>query len=150
MSRVFKEKENEKHTPIIALTATAFNENRTLTLKIGCDDFIPKPFREEVLLDKIATYTGVKYIYEFDQIISPSEEDISLEDLTPKALHVMSEQWCKEMNIAALNCNQNLVLQLIEEIPQNSHPILKKQLNYLAHDYQFHRITNLSERQSVE
>ena len=113
-TKIIRQKENQKHTPIIALTATAFNENRTLMLKIGCDDFIPKPFREEVLLEKIATYTGAKYIYEFDQIVSRSEENISLEDLTPEALHVMSEQWCREIHIAALNCNQNLVLQLIQ------------------------------------
>ncbi|MEL7242384.1 MAG: chemotaxis protein CheB [Cyanobacteria bacterium J06573_2] len=136
-------------TPIIALTATAFNENRKLMLMIGCDDFIPKPFQEEILLETIARYTGAKYIYEFDQVISRSEEDISLEDLTPEALNVMSEQWLRKTHNAALNCNQNLVLQLIEEIPQDYHH-LKKQLNYLANHYQFDKISNLSERESME
>ncbi|MDY6900246.1 MAG: ATP-binding protein, partial [Cyanobacteriota bacterium] len=151
---IIKQKEAEKQintelgTPIIALTATAFNENRKLMLKIGCDDFIPKPFQEEVLLEKIARYTGAKYIYEFDQMINASEENISLEDLTPEALQVMSEKWCRQINSAALSCNQNLVLQLIEEIPQEYNK-LKNQLNYLVNSYQFNRIANLSERESI-
>ncbi|MEM6399745.1 MAG: chemotaxis protein CheB [Cyanobacteria bacterium P01_D01_bin.116] len=152
-TKIIKQKENEKQinielsTPIIALTATAFNENRQLMLKIGCDDFIPKPFQEVVLLEKIAKHTGAKYIYEFDQIISPSEENIGLEDLTPKAIQVMPEKWCKEIRNAALNCNQNTILQLIKEIPQQ-HNQLQNQLNYLANNFQFDIILNLSERAS--
>ena len=147
-TKMIRQKENEKHTPIIALTATAFNENRKLILKIGCDDFIPKPFQEEVLLEKIARYTGAKYIYEFEQMINVSERNISLEDLTPEALQVMSEKWREQIHSAALSCNQNLVLQLIEEIPQKYNQ-LQNQLNYLANNYQFDRISNLSEQQSM-
>ena len=50
-------------TKIIALTASAFEEQRTYILSIGCDDFIRKPFREEFLLNKLAEHLGVKYIY---------------------------------------------------------------------------------------
>jgi len=152
-TKIIKQKESEKQintehsTPIIALTATAFNENRKLMLTIGCDDFIPKPFQEEVLLGKIAKYTGAKYIYEFDQIISPAEGNISLEDLTSEALKVMPEKWCREIHTAALSCNQNTILQLIEEIPQKYNKLLN-QLNYLANNFQFDTILNLSERAS--
>ena len=71
-TKIIKEKYYEKktntrrNTPIIALTATAFNENKQLMLAIGCDDFIPKPFQEELLLHKISLHTGAKYTYEFD------------------------------------------------------------------------------------
>jgi two-component system CheB/CheR fusion protein len=61
------ENPNQNNTHIIALTATAFNQDRNLMLELGCDDFIPKPFQEEILLDKIALYLGVEYIYEFEQ-----------------------------------------------------------------------------------
>lgn len=48
-------------------------------LMIGCDDFIPKPFQEELLLQKIAKYTGVKYIYEFEQNTFFSDKNINAE-----------------------------------------------------------------------
>nr|MDJ0845301.1 PAS domain S-box protein [Crocosphaera sp.] len=38
-----------QETVIIALTASAFEEERNLVLSAGCDDFMRKPFREEVL-----------------------------------------------------------------------------------------------------
>jgi two-component system sensor histidine kinase/response regulator len=51
-------------TVIIALTASAFEEQRLAILEAGCDDFLRKPFREEQLFEKIAHYIGVRYIYE--------------------------------------------------------------------------------------
>ncbi|MEM6751674.1 MAG: chemotaxis protein CheB [Cyanobacteria bacterium P01_C01_bin.38] len=140
-----KEKNTELSTPIIALTATAFNEDRKLMLTIGCDDFIPKPFQEEVLLQKIAIHTGAKYTYEFDQNISSFEENINLEQITSEALQVMSQQWCRQLHNAALSCNHDAVLQLIREVPQE-HNNLQSQLNNLANNYQFDTIASLSEQ----
>lgn len=51
-------------TVIIALTASAFEEERHLVLSAGCDDFVRKPFREQVIFEKMAQYLGVRYIYE--------------------------------------------------------------------------------------
>ncbi|HEY9728774.1 MAG TPA: response regulator [Chroococcales cyanobacterium] len=55
---------NPTSTVIIALTASAFEEQRLAILEAGCDDFLRKPFREEQLFEKIAHYVGVRYIYE--------------------------------------------------------------------------------------
>ncbi|MDP5017231.1 MAG: response regulator, partial [Dolichospermum sp.] len=51
-------------TKIIALTASAFEEQRNEILSIGCDDFIHKPFQEEFLLNKLAEHLNLSYIYE--------------------------------------------------------------------------------------
>ncbi|MEM5838773.1 response regulator, partial [Pediococcus acidilactici] len=51
-------------TVIIALTASAFEEQRQAILSVGCDDFMHKPFREENLLAKISEQLGVQFIYE--------------------------------------------------------------------------------------
>ncbi|HEY9596278.1 MAG TPA: response regulator, partial [Cyanophyceae cyanobacterium] len=66
-------------TVIIALTASAFEEERHLILSVGCDDFVRKPFREEIIFEKMAEYLGVRYI---------SEEDKSLDTIESAAISV--------------------------------------------------------------
>ncbi len=51
-------------TVIIALTASAFEEERSVVLSAGCDDFMRKPFRAEELLETMAHHLGVVYVYE--------------------------------------------------------------------------------------
>ncbi len=55
------------HTPqtvIIALSATAFEEDRAIMLASGCDDSVSKPFQRELLLHTMARHLGVQYVYD--------------------------------------------------------------------------------------
>jgi signal transduction histidine kinase/DNA-binding response OmpR family regulator len=51
-------------TIIIALTASALEEDRAVILSEGCDDYIRKPFREDELFAAAARHLGVRYVYE--------------------------------------------------------------------------------------
>jgi two-component system sensor histidine kinase/response regulator len=51
-------------TAIIALTASALEEDRVMILSEGCDDYLRKPFREEELFAMAARHLGVRYVYE--------------------------------------------------------------------------------------
>src|SRR6188768_3894477 len=46
---------------IIAVTASAMDDNRQELMEIGADDFIGKPFREAELFQKIHVHVGVEY-----------------------------------------------------------------------------------------
>ncbi|CAN1212839.1 hypothetical protein TUMEXPCC7403_21720 [Tumidithrix helvetica PCC 7403] len=60
-----KERQQQKApTKILALTASAFEEERTRVLAVGCDDFIRKPYQEKIILQKLTEHLGVQYIYE--------------------------------------------------------------------------------------
>ncbi len=50
-------------TAVIALTASAFEEERAIVLSAGCDDFVRKPFREIEIFDMMQKHIGVEYIY---------------------------------------------------------------------------------------
>src|SRR3954447_2607965 len=53
-------------TKIIAVTASAMDDNRQELMEVGADDFIGKPFREAELFQKIHAHVGVEYQYAED------------------------------------------------------------------------------------
>ena len=52
-----------EHTLIIAVSASAFEHNRARCLEAGADDFLPKPFRHERLLELLSTGLGLTLVY---------------------------------------------------------------------------------------
>ncbi|MEO1465733.1 MAG: hypothetical protein AAFR89_05815, partial [Cyanobacteria bacterium J06633_1] len=62
-SKRIKETTEGQNTKILALTASAFEEEKAIILSAGCDDFVRKPFKEEVLFDKMTEHLGVQYLY---------------------------------------------------------------------------------------
>ncbi|MGB7084043.1 MAG: ATP-binding protein, partial [Phormidesmis sp.] len=52
------------HTRLIAITASALEEEKTAALDSGCDDFVSKPIRAEQIYEKMALHLGVRYQYE--------------------------------------------------------------------------------------
>src|SRR5450755_1749843 len=71
-----------KELKIIAVTASAMDENRQELIKIGADDFISKPFRDVELFQKIHAHLGVEYVYA-EHPTAASEETA---ELTPESL----------------------------------------------------------------
>ena len=51
-------------TVIVAVSASAFEEDRERALGDGCDDFVRKPFRAEELFEMLTKHLGVRFIYE--------------------------------------------------------------------------------------
>ncbi len=50
-------------TAIIALTASSFEQDRSVILSAGCDGFMRKPFREEAIFDMLTQHLGAQFVY---------------------------------------------------------------------------------------
>lgn len=48
-------------TVVVALTASALEEDRAVILSEGCDDYIRKPFRESEIFDTLTRHLGVRF-----------------------------------------------------------------------------------------
>ena len=130
-------------TIILALTASAFEEQRTIILSAGCDDFIRKPFKEHILLAKIATHLGVRYIYQEKAVATLQEEQKTLTKLDLKHyLDQMPAEWVQEVYNAACFCSDDLILDLVNQIPEESSPLAMTLID-LANNFQFEKITEL-------
>jgi len=138
-------------TIIIAITASAFEDEKPMILAAGCDDLVLKPFRESVIFDLIAQYLDVRYRYN-DEVTDPMPDRLSpafprskpiQPALTTTALAVMPAQWIADLHQAALCTDDELVLQLLAEIPKN-HQSIAEQLYTLVDTFRFDQIIHLT------
>ncbi|WGV25996.1 PAS domain S-box protein [Halotia branconii] len=151
-TRVIKTREmihgNNTQPIIIALTANAFEEQREAMIEAGCDDLINKPFREKQILEQLSKYLGVRYLYqeESNQVINTDkqaqEQSLTFDTFLP-LLSQISDEWVAELHNAAAQCSDDLILQLIEQMPSDN-STLQMFLTDLAHNFQFEKIMELA------
>lgn len=55
---------NFKEVVVIAISASVFEFEQKQSLEVGCNDFLPKPFRVAELLEKLRIHLGLSWIYE--------------------------------------------------------------------------------------
>jgi hypothetical protein len=82
---------------IIAVSASAFHEDRERSLQAGCNGFIAKPLHRETLLQEIKTHLGLTWIYETpaNQLQAPDFE-------TPAPMVLPSHETLEKLSALAL------------------------------------------------
>jgi PAS domain S-box-containing protein len=147
-------------TVIIALTASAFDEEKSVILSAGCDDFVAKPFREQIVLEKMAKYLGVRYVYDRPNSVTPDENecfspaafpDDTAENavaepfvLNAASFQIMSPQWVDELYEAADAVDNDWIFRLIASIPP-VHASFASAIADLADNFRCDRIIDLIE-----
>jgi two-component system, sensor histidine kinase and response regulator len=140
-------------TKIIALTASAFAEQRQESLMAGCDDFVSKPFHREALLKTLTKHLGIADLKESaatgrdaERLVNPtaavSPYVSSL--LDAESLTVMSSEWTAQLHHAAAQGNDAMILKLIAQIPLE-YAALIAALRKLVEEYQFDQLMVLSQ-----
>ncbi|WP_341731009.1 response regulator [Microcoleus sp. EPA2] len=146
-TRLIKAHPLGKKTMIVALTASAFEEERKTILGAGCDDFMRKPFEANILFSIMEELLGISYIYE-----EPVEENIENEttiSVPTSTLSVESQlsqmplDWVQKISEAAHECSDDKIVKLIDEIPREFDSAAKI-LTALAHDFLFDDIIELA------
>ncbi len=130
-------------TVIIALTASAFEEQRQEILQAGCDDFVRKPFRETEILEKIATHLGVQYAYTDRPELPDKTTPPSIEALHSDDLATVPPEWLQQLYDAAAQGNDATIITLLQQV-EASHPALVIRLNQLLETYRFDKIMDLA------
>ena len=117
--------------PIVAISAGAFDSERSRALAAGCDDFIPKPFDEEELWRVLHTHLGVQFAY----ASAPTAEKTAVPvPLSAAHLQELDEQWRTALYQAAITADQQKMLQLIGLI-QHDYPQTAEHLTLLVRQF---------------
>jgi signal transduction histidine kinase/CheY-like chemotaxis protein len=138
-TRRIKASPHGKDTIVIALTASAFDEERSLILSSGCDDFVRKPVEEQALLDMLTQHLGVEYHYA--ERSSTAAVPVTL---TPADLTQMPCAWIEQLRQAAIQVDADRILQLLQQIPADQSSLVAT-LTTLTHDFCFDEIIDLTQ-----
>ncbi|MGE5659880.1 MAG: PAS domain-containing protein [Actinomycetota bacterium] len=134
-------------TIIIALTASAFEEDRKRVMSVGCDDFLIKPFQEDVLLAKISQHLGVIYLYEGNESgaeKTKKKPDKILTDAELKhSLSQMPTEWLAQLYYESCDGSDDAILELLEQLPDPHQESMVDALRELANNFQFKKIIDL-------
>lgn len=141
-------------TVIIALTASAFLEQKQHILASGCDDIIIKPLQSEILLNKIAQYLTVEYVYQHSPVEIVNRNTADSQGVSLAQLQFLLRQqpaaWLTQVQQAAVQGNDELIVQLVQQIPSEQEPTDSSQqeelavtLNDLARNFQFEKIIEI-------
>ncbi|MEN8210366.1 MAG: response regulator [Thermodesulfobacteriota bacterium] len=129
-------------TPVIALTAHAFERERQQILAAGCDGFIHKPYEDAQLLAMLTQHIGVTFRYEKDRI-ERKLDSITMEKIfQPEIFVQLPESLVAELEAAAVELNFKRTMECIEQI-QKVNDKLAHALAALANKFRFEKIVTI-------
>jgi signal transduction histidine kinase len=130
-TRRIRELPGGKKVKIVAVTASAFAEERSAMLKIGMDDYVRKPYRASEIYDCMAKHLGVKYLYEGEP-----ESHTQSETLTPEMLDDLPEALRSDLIAALESLDRDLIDTAIRQVGTHD-PALQMNLSRLAKNFDY-------------
>ena len=140
-TRLIRQQEDYQGSPpvkIIALTASAFSENKAEAIDAGCDGFLGKPVRESELLEAIANQLSVTYRYD-----TPLEKP-QLPALSSELLADLPPSHIEALHRAAILGDDVTIMAILNQLPESQATIAKVIQSY-ADQFNFGPITEITQ-----
>jgi len=141
-TRLIKASPDLKHTAIVAVTASAFEEDRQRILAAGADDYLSKPFKDEELFETIGRLAGVDYLYEeteiFDKML-PEADDLSE---IRRLVALLPAGFADRVRDAVEGADIDLLNELAEETAADQ-PVLAQRIREMAARYEYDALIEL-------
>ncbi len=139
-SEIQNPKSKMEGIPIIAITASAFGEQRNEILASGCNDMVIKPFEAHEILEMMGRFLDLEYIYEPEGEAAPDRIDEV--DLTSDMLAGLPPHLLQELRETSMSLDSEAISAVIKRIEPLA-PDTAKDLQTLMDDFQIGRIHDL-------
>ncbi|MEM9136286.1 MAG: ATP-binding protein, partial [Cyanobacteria bacterium P01_F01_bin.42] len=149
-TRMIRAEQNLPQPIIVALSASALEQDRKDAIASGCDAFISMPYKEAYLLEIIASYLNVSYLSKSVQEPvnhAPGQAILSQAREGPRhelILAWMTPAWLSELNQAAKQLNGSRAKKLLGQMPEEAQNV-RTDLLKLVDNFDFDKLVTLSE-----
>ena len=140
-TRKIKADPRGRETVIVALTASAMDEDRRVVAESGADDFLAKPCREDELMEKMRTLLDIAFDYE-ELSDADGQSQAGVIALTAEKFAQLPRELIEEIRKATTRGNKKLLDELILKVKE---PELAADLQGLADRYEYDALTELLE-----
>jgi len=127
-----------RDTVIIAISASALDDEREYIMNHGVDGFIRKPFKEAELLEAIRHHAGVEYEYDDEE----SEETGLIDTPSPDAVSALPESLRRRLKEASVLGHLGQLRELAPEIAKTDEQVAKY-LKQLVDEFELDEIREL-------
>lgn len=122
---------------IVAMTASAFDEDKAAVLAAGCDHLLRKPIDQETLFRVMGELLGLQYRYAQLEV---AEREPALD------LSVLPHELRQQLHLASEQLDLETVRQLITQLRAQYGDHLANGLAVLLDEYRFDRLVSLCEQ----
>jgi signal transduction histidine kinase/ligand-binding sensor domain-containing protein/CheY-like chemotaxis protein len=141
-TRQIKANPKEGRMVIIALTASAFDDERATIIAAGCDDFVRKPFHTEEIIDMLSKHVGVRFIYEQDEAQASAYLKRTQKDDLRSAVEVIPGELVARLGESVELGDIKVIDKIISEI-RALDAALADALSQLANRYEYDKLLKL-------
>ena len=132
-------------TAVVALTASAFEEDRQEVLEAGCDDFVRKPFREEEIVGALERHLGARFVYEGEE----QQQQQQAAPAAPSMLEGLPAAWRQALHQAASRADDGAIDELLGQLGNGRTPVIRI-LQEMMRDFRFDEIMGLVEEADLD
>jgi PAS domain S-box-containing protein len=141
-TRRIKLTEKGLQTPIIALTASSFEEERQRTRDLGMQGHIRKPFRESELFGTIGMVLNVKYRYEEEKNLGTTDKYLSDERAIETDIKQLPDDLVKKMQEAIAVADFDHLIELTQNMNAEFSELARR-LRTLANNFDYDYLQKL-------
>jgi two-component system sensor histidine kinase/response regulator len=141
-TRKIKASPDIKDTAIVAVTASAFEEDKQRILAAGADSYLSKPFKDAELFEIIGRLTGSEYLYEEAGGSENASETADDETLIRKSVAALPTDLVGQLIHSVERADLDQLNDLVGQLTTD-HPTLVKRMREMATRYEYEALIEL-------